>query len=101
MKDFRHKAQDLRVFLRKLIQLREVPRPLRRPRWAYAAGLRECKVGAGGEIPGRTIELGRLRKERRRRSRRAREIASHNQIESPVKFLPASPPRSFLAHKSD
>ena len=63
MKDFRHKAQDLRVFLRKLIQLREVPRLFRRPRWAYAAGLRECKVGAGGEIPRRAIELGRLRKE--------------------------------------
>jgi hypothetical protein len=26
VKDFRHKAQDLRVFLRKLVQLREVPR---------------------------------------------------------------------------
>ena len=62
VKDFCHKAQDLCVFLRKLIQLREVPRPLRRPRWAYAAGLRERKVRAGGEIPGRAIELSRLSK---------------------------------------
>ena len=64
MKYFRHKAQELRVFLRKLIQLREVPRLLRRPRWAYTAGLRECKVGARSEIPGRSVELGRSHKER-------------------------------------
>jgi hypothetical protein len=48
MKNFAHKAQELRVFLRKLIQLCEVPRLLCRSRWAHAAGLRECKVGAGG-----------------------------------------------------
>ena len=52
MKDFRHKTQDLWVFLGKLIQLRKVPRLLRRPRWAYAAGLRECIVGAGSEFHG-------------------------------------------------
>ena len=63
MKDFGRKTQDLWVFLGKLIQLRKVPRLLRRPRWAYAAGLRECKVGAGSEIPRRAIELGRSRKE--------------------------------------
>jgi hypothetical protein len=60
VKDFRHKAQDLRVFLRKLIQLREVPRPLRRPGWAYAAGLRECEVEIGGEVPRRSVKVGRF-----------------------------------------
>ena len=62
MKDFCHKAQDLCIFLCKPVQLREVPRALRRARWAHAPGLGECKVSARSEIPGRAIELGRLSK---------------------------------------
>jgi hypothetical protein len=34
VENFVHKVQELRVFLRKLIQLCEVPRLLCRPRWA-------------------------------------------------------------------